>query len=103
MVRHLAAIGRPAPEPPHKSVSDSLRWEIAHRRVVRVARGSYTAGRVDRRTAWWMRRQLDTWESVARVSESPPFAEPPEPMPLPTTNDAAIPPWLAELRPDVAQ
>ena len=103
MVRHLEAAGWPAPDPPHKSVADSLRWEIRRGRVVRVSRGHYAAGRVDRRTAWWIRRQLDIWESVERVSESPPVSTPPEPSPLPTPNNASIPPWLTELRPHLAQ
>jgi hypothetical protein len=92
MVRHLEAIGWPAPDPAAKSVADSLRWEIGHHRVVRVARGRYAARPLDRRTVWWMRRQLQDWEAVERLSETPDEGRP---------LDAPIAPtWLTALHRD---
>lgn len=34
-----------------KDISDALRWEVSHGRVVRVGRGRYRAGRIPRTTA----------------------------------------------------
>jgi hypothetical protein len=87
----LAAMGRPAPDPTPKTISDSLRWEVGHGRVVRVGRGRYGPGQVDRRTAWWMQRQLDVWHRVERLSESDPPRGPAAPDPAPA--------WLTALRP----
>jgi hypothetical protein len=56
----LRRVGRP----------QTIRWELAHGRVTRPRRGVYATGRLDRRTAWWMQRQLDAWDFVERVSES---------------------------------
>jgi len=46
----IRLLGRPG-----KVVSDSLRWEIGRRRVVRVGRGRYAAGVVPRQTLSRMR------------------------------------------------
>ena len=43
---------------PSKVVSDALRWEIRHRRVVRVRRGVYAVGHIPRSTQWWIRARL---------------------------------------------
>lgn len=42
-----------------KVVSDALRWEIEHRRVVRLGRGRYRSGRIPTSTRWWLRRQVE--------------------------------------------
>ena len=106
LVQSLEDVGWPAPEPANKTVSDCLRWELGHRRIVRVARGTYAVGTLDRRTAWWMKHQLEQWDAVPprvdRFSESGAVPEP-EPRPEPAAprspgpND--LPDWLAALRP----
>lgn len=42
-----------------KTLSDALRWEVAHGRVRRVGRGMYRLGAVPRSTRWWIRRRAD--------------------------------------------
>lgn len=42
-----------------KTVSDALRWEVEHGRVVRLGRGRYRAGRIPRSTMWWLARQVE--------------------------------------------
>ena len=42
---------------PSKTVSDALRWEVAHGRVVRLDRGLYGPGRMPRSTRAWIRRR----------------------------------------------
>jgi hypothetical protein len=42
---------------PSKTVSDALRWEVAHGRVVRLGRGLYGPGRMPRSTRAWIRRR----------------------------------------------
>jgi hypothetical protein len=97
----LDQAGWPAPDPATKSISDSLRWEVAKGRVVRVGRGRYAAGHVDRRTAWWLQRQLDEWERVERLSESParPAGQSTEPPTVPRRAPES-PAWLRALRPE---
>jgi hypothetical protein len=93
----LDATGYPAPDPAPKTISDSLRWEVGHGRVVQVGRGRYGPGRVDRRTAWWLQRQLDEWARVERLSESAAprqHADPRQP-----ADPGPDPAWLTALRP----
>lgn len=40
---------------PSKTISDALRWEIAHGRVVRLGRGRYGPGRMPKQTKSWIR------------------------------------------------
>ncbi len=40
---------------PSKTISDALRWEIAHGRVVRLGRGLYGPGRMPKQTRSWIR------------------------------------------------
>jgi hypothetical protein len=42
-----------------KTVSDALRWEIAHGRVVRVGRSMYAPGAIPPSTLWSIRRWLE--------------------------------------------
>jgi hypothetical protein len=42
---------------PSKTVSDALRWEVAHGRVVRLGRGLYGPGHLPRSTRAWIRRR----------------------------------------------
>ncbi|MGN6694149.1 MAG: hypothetical protein ACTHN0_08225 [Aquihabitans sp.] len=57
-----------------KTVSDALRWELGHRRVVRVGRGRYRAGRIPRSTVRWMQRSLArvqaAWRAVLDVASA---------------------------------
>lgn len=45
---------------PSKTVSDALRWEIGHGRVVRVGRGRYASTRFPRQTRSRMRARVRT-------------------------------------------
>jgi hypothetical protein len=96
MVDHLEQLGWPAPAPAAKSVADSLRWEVGHARVRRVGRGRYAAGTLDRRTRWWMQRQLDQWDAVERVSAT--TATPASGPAVPPDDDDALPAWFTALR-----
>ena len=58
LVRLLAADGCTIGGRASKVISDALRWEVGHGRVVRVARGRYRTGRIPRSTQWWMLRTL---------------------------------------------
>jgi hypothetical protein len=40
---------------PSKTISDALRWEIAHGRVVRLGKGRYGPGRMPKQTRSWIR------------------------------------------------
>jgi hypothetical protein len=40
---------------PSKTISDGLRWEIAHGRVVRLGKGRYGPGRMPKQTRSWIR------------------------------------------------
>lgn len=40
---------------PSKTISDALRWEVAHGRVVRMRRGLYGPGRMPKQTKSWIR------------------------------------------------
>ena len=57
LAQRLADAGLSVTGRPGKVVSDSLRWELARGRVVRVARGSYRIGLVPRSTAYKIMRQ----------------------------------------------
>jgi len=48
----------PLPPQPNKVVSDALRWERGHGRVVRCGRSRYVAGVVPPGTVRWMRHQI---------------------------------------------
>jgi hypothetical protein len=50
---------------PSKTISDALRWEVARRRVVRLARGRYAVGRLAKVTKHRMRRRLDAFGARA--------------------------------------
>lgn len=43
---------------PSRKVSDLLRTEVTHGRVVRVGRGTYRRGVMPRSTEWWIREVL---------------------------------------------
>jgi hypothetical protein len=45
---------------PSKTISDALRWEVAHGRVVRLGRGRYGPGRMPRQTLAWIRNRTAT-------------------------------------------
>src|SRR4051812_42440156 len=55
---------------PSKAISDGLRWEIAHQRVVRTGRSSYRLGRLPRSTEYDMRRYVERYAGV-RLAPSP--------------------------------
>lgn len=42
-----------------KAISDALRWEIGHGRVIRLGRGRYGPGRVPRGTAYRIDRRVE--------------------------------------------
>ena len=50
----FALAGRPS-----KTISDALRWEIAHERVVRLGRGRYGPGVMPRQTHAWIVQRVD--------------------------------------------
>lgn len=58
LVAVLTASGRALGSRPTKAVSDALRWEIDHGRVVRRARGRYATGTIPPGTVRWMRHRL---------------------------------------------
>lgn len=83
MATALTEAGHSLPGRPSKVISDALRWEVAHGRVVRVARGVYRLGRLSRSTARRVRilaRRADEWfESKARdvlpAPSTPPWTD----------------------------
>jgi hypothetical protein len=44
---------------PSKLVSDALRWEIIHGRVVKTGRGHYAPGQMPKQTRHWIRRRVE--------------------------------------------
>ena len=62
----IRLLGRPG-----KVVSDSLRWEVGRRRVVRVGRGRYAPGVVPRQTLSRMRSVVAAErQRIARLAEA---------------------------------
>lgn len=59
----VGATGRVLSGRPSKVVSDALRWEIAHGRVVRLGRGRYGPGRMPRQTRAWIRDRVRAIQS----------------------------------------
>jgi hypothetical protein len=51
---------------PPKSVSDALRWEMGHYRVVRVGRGRYAPGEMPRSTEYRITRRVVDLRAKAR-------------------------------------
>jgi hypothetical protein len=102
LLAHLGRTGHPAPPPAATSVADFLRWEMAHGRVSHLRRGTCGPGRLDRRTAWWMQCQLDAWNAVDRVSESPDLAHGTSAVAASPAEAAAAPAWLTPVRPPSA-
>jgi hypothetical protein len=93
MLTHLEAVGRRPAPPASKAVSDSLRWEIGRGRVRRVSRGVYGAGRLDPRTKWWPRRQLQEWDQ----------ANPPAEVIECVSDSLEVPDWLAAVVADTVE
>lgn len=58
LAESMVAQGRPLAGRPGKVVSDALRREVGHGRVVRRGRGRYAAGTIPAGTVRWMRHQL---------------------------------------------
>lgn len=57
-----AAVGREGfalPGRSSKTISDALRWEIRHGRVVRLDRGRYAVGTMLRQTRRWVQQRVD--------------------------------------------
>lgn len=44
---------------PSKLISDALRWEIVHGRVVKTGRGRYVPGQMPKQTQHWIRRRVE--------------------------------------------
>ena len=65
LVQRVEAAGYVIDGRASKSVSDALRWEVDHARVVRVGRGRYRTGRIPRSTVRWMQRRLDERRAAA--------------------------------------
>jgi hypothetical protein len=92
MVTLLAERGHTLNGRPSKVISDALRWEIGHGRVVRVSRGVYRLGRVSRSTRRRVRLlayKAAVWmQLTARKILPPPFPhDPRQPYPpQPCTN-----------------
>lgn len=95
LVRRLAADGCTLEGRPSKVISDALRWEAAHGRVIRVARGRYRTGRIPRSTRWWMLRTLQRWATAHHNLRDRPttmeLPESPDPVPLDPEPWAPIP------------
>ena len=71
-----------------KAVSDALRWEAAHGRVVRLGRGRYDTGRIPRSTIAWLRACLDR----CRTAEPVALVEPVSPVSSPSDRDPGLQP-----------
>jgi hypothetical protein len=58
IVARVRCDGFELPDNANKAVSDALRWELRRKRVDRVRRGLYAAGRVPRSSEFRMRRTI---------------------------------------------
>jgi len=58
LVRWIGVDGFILPGRPSKTVSDALRWEIGHGRVVRCGRALYSAGSMPRQTKSRIRHRV---------------------------------------------
>ena len=67
--------GFPLTGRPSKTISDALRWEIAHGRVVRLSRGRYGPGVMPRQTHAWIVQRVDRLRAN-RASTCAPFPAP---------------------------
>ena len=76
LVDRLAGKGFQVAGRPSKTVSDALRWEIGHGRVVRVGRGRYATGRIPRTTVAWIRRHVEALRSRLEPTASDPATGP---------------------------
>jgi hypothetical protein len=79
MVVFLAERGYDLNGRPSKTISDSLRWEVARGRVIRVRRGVYRYGRPPRTTARRIQlfaQRCDAWIVAVMRSEVPPPTPP---------------------------
>ena len=52
---------------PSKTISDALRWEIEHGRVVRLGRASYGPGTMPRQTRRWIEQRVERLRVRGRV------------------------------------
>ena len=75
------------PERANKAVSDALRWDLRRKRVDRIRRGLYAAGRVPRSSEFRMRRAIaEARRELSLVPPNPRTGSVPPPNPEPIRN-----------------